>query len=146
MSSPSSFFSPRNLILVVPSLSFSVFHCPTSPTGVMRFLPILALTGATLVQAGPLDQASAWFDNLKNQLSNAVTSPIDAVADAITGAVVQPLGMQNWKTHIWPKPDEEQEWLVYMTGGNKSCFGRCGHTNRIWNVSVHMRRPKHLEY
>lgn len=109
----------------------------------MRFAPILALTGAAVVQAGPLDQVSAWFDNFKAQVSSAITNPIDAAADAITGAVVQPLSMQNWKAHIWPKPDEEQEWLVYMTGGNKSCFGRCGHTNKVWNVCLPLPQHKH---
>jgi hypothetical protein len=100
----------------------------------MRFLPILALTGASLVQAGPMDQVNAWFDNLKTQLSNAISSPVDAVSASIAGQVVQPLNMQNWKSHLWPKPDEEQEWLVFMTGGNKSCFGRCEHVDRVWNV------------
>lgn len=102
----------------------------------MRYLPLLALTGASMVQAGPVDQFGAWFNNLKTQLANSVSSPVDAVTGAIAGAFVQPLGMQNWKSHIWPKPDEEQEWMVYMTGGNKSCFGRCENADRAWNQSV----------
>jgi hypothetical protein len=100
----------------------------------MRFLPILALAGASVVQAGPLDQLNAWFNNMKTQLGNALNNPLDAAASAIAGHVVQPLHMQNWKSHLWPKPDEEQEWLVYMTGGNKSCFGRCERADRTWNV------------
>ena len=100
----------------------------------MRFSPILALAGAAVVQAGPFDQLTTWADNMKTQVMNAISNPLDTAASAIAGAVVQPLNMQNWKTHLWPKADEEQEWLVFMTGGNKSCFGRCDRANRAWNV------------
>ncbi|ETN43985.1 uncharacterized protein HMPREF1541_10850 [Cyphellophora europaea CBS 101466] len=102
----------------------------------MRLLPVLALTGTALAQGGVFDQFNSWFSNIKNQISNTLPNPVDAGASALAAEVVQPLGMQNWKQHIWPKPDEAQEWLVYVTGGNKTCFGRCGNPNAVWNLSV----------
>jgi len=31
---------------------------------------------------------------------------------------------------------DEEEWVVYVTGGNKSCFGRCAEVDLTWNESV----------
>ena len=103
----------------------------------MRLLPLLALTGAAVAQQGQpgmMDKLNAWVANFKLQISNLVPSSIDAGASAIAGQVVQPLTLQNWKAHVGPKPHEPEEWLVFITGGNKTCFGRCDHVDATWNV------------
>jgi hypothetical protein len=111
----------------------------------MRITPLFALAGtvAAAEQPGMMDKVTNWFTNMKTQIGNTITHPIDAGASAVAGAVVQPLGMSNWKEHLMPRPDEPQEWMVYMTGGNKTCYGRCEKADRAWNVRLSSSRPVH---
>ncbi|EEP80305.1 conserved hypothetical protein [Uncinocarpus reesii 1704] len=48
--------------------------------------------------------------------------------------------MTNWESLLAPvsadAPAEAREWLVYITGGNKTCFGRCGRVDEEWNVGI----------
>lgn len=102
----------------------------------MRLLPLLALSGTALAQQpGMLDKLQAWAFNFKDQILATLPNPIDAGASAVAANVVQPLNMNNWQTHLWPKETPE-EWMVYITGGNKTCFGRCGHADKTWNVCL----------
>jgi hypothetical protein len=102
----------------------------------MRVLPLLALSGAaTAQQPGVMEKMSAWTSNFGTQIFNAFPYGLDAGASAVAAQVVQPLNMQNWKAHLWPKSPPE-EWMVFMTGGNKTCFGRCGHAEATWNVCL----------
>ncbi|EER24914.1 hypothetical protein D8B26_007487 [Coccidioides posadasii str. Silveira] len=48
--------------------------------------------------------------------------------------------LSNWQSLLAPVPadasQEAREWLVYVTGGNKTCFGRCGPADKAWNESI----------
>jgi PTH2 family peptidyl-tRNA hydrolase len=41
--------------------------------------------------------------------------------------------MSNWQSLLEPS-SEPQDWLLYITGGNKTCFGRCGNADKAFNV------------
>ncbi|WEW60856.1 hypothetical protein PRK78_006344 [Emydomyces testavorans] len=47
---------------------------------------------------------------------------------------------ENWQSLLAPvatnAPQEAREWLVYISGGNKTCFGRCGRADKAWNDSI----------
>lgn len=136
----SSFVSSHSSILVSftawSSPPFLTFFTSDHKPSTMRLLPFLALTGSALAQEGMMDKVTNWGGNLQRQLVNAFTNPIDSAAAAIAGAVVQPLNMQNWKSHLMPKDGQPEEWMVYMTGRNKTCYGRCDHSDRTWNVRL----------
>lgn len=52
----------------------------------------------------------------------------------------------NWQTLLAPvsadAPAEAREWLIYITGGNKTCFGRCGRVDKAWNVGFPLYESK----
>jgi hypothetical protein len=103
----------------------------------LLLLPLLALAE----QQVPLkDQAAGWFDKAKAYVSNAIPTapdlpdPIDAGASKVAGAVVEKINIRNWQRKLSPKPDVEEEWLLFLTGGNKTCYGKCGPVTAVWNV------------
>ncbi|ETI24334.1 hypothetical protein G647_03703 [Cladophialophora carrionii CBS 160.54] len=108
-------------------------------------LSLLPLLVAADSQAPLKDKAAGWFDKAKSYVSSAVPSaipvpeiphPIDAGAAKVAENVVEKINVRNWQRKLSPKLDAEEEWMIYLTGGNKSCYGRCGPVNTVWNESV----------
>lgn len=100
-------------------------------------LPALAAAQAQI----PLgDQVKGWFDKVKSFVPStpqAAVPPVENVAQKAAGKiaekVVTPLTLDNWKSVLEPSA-QPQEWLVMLTGGNKTCLGRCGQPETAWNV------------
>ncbi|EXJ93578.1 hypothetical protein A1O1_01970 [Capronia coronata CBS 617.96] len=83
------------------------------------------------------DKAAAWFEKAKAYIpSGTAPDPIDAGAAKVAEKVVERINVRNWQRKLSPKPDVEEEWMIYFTGGNKTCFGRCGTADLKWNESV----------
>lgn len=85
------------------------------------------------------DQVKGWFDQVKSFVPQA---PIAAepVQDAfhhttskIADKTVTPLNHENYKDFLEPST-QPQEWLVFFTGGNKTCWGRCLRAEHAFNV------------
>lgn len=74
-----------------------------------------------------------------NQLASYIPSPdlhAQAIAANYASRNVQPLTMSNHRD-ILEGPDGgdgDQEWTVFVTGGNRTCHGKCGQIERAWNV------------
>jgi hypothetical protein len=91
----------------------------------------------------PLTHAAGFLDNAKDSAQhvfdvlkdNLVPDPLDSGAAAVAGQVVERISIRNFQRKLAPKPEGEEEWMIYFTGGNKSCFGRCGPVDLVWNVS-----------
>lgn len=81
-----------------------------------------------------MDKFNDWANNMKAQVMATLPNALDAGAAAVAAQVVQPINMRNWKVYLWPQENQPEEWLLYITGGNKTCFGRCDHVDRMWNV------------
>ena len=79
------------------------------------------------------DKATELINKAKDLLPNS--GPIEAGSAYIAGTIVERINIRNWERKLSPKLDTEEEWMVYVTGGNKSCFGRCGPIDAVWNVS-----------
>ncbi|KAK5119299.1 hypothetical protein LTR85_007655 [Meristemomyces frigidus] len=117
----------------------------------MRTSPLLlALPAlATAQQQIPfLDQVKGWFAAASSSISSAAPSapsasipdPIASGAAKIADLKVERLTLENYKDLLKPgaaiaSPGIE-EWMVFVTGGNKTCFGRCGKAETAWNESV----------
>lgn len=96
-----------------------------------------------------LDNVKSWFNQATASLASAVPSPPAAsdIPDPVaSGAAViadlkmEKLTLENWHDILKPgaataSPGIE-EWMVFVTGGNKTCLGRCGRFDKAINESV----------
>lgn len=84
------------------------------------------------------DKAQAWLDKAKSYIPSGTPSVQGVVDSAAAGAAalkVQKVNIRNYERILSPKLEGEEEWLIYSTGGNKSCFGHCSRADDAWNVS-----------
>ncbi|KAF2220988.1 hypothetical protein BDZ85DRAFT_240492 [Elsinoe ampelina] len=118
----------------------------------MRTSPaLLALCTVAAAQQIPiLDQAKAWFAKATAAVSGAAASassaapsipnPASVGAAAVASSQVEPLTINNYKSVISRRAATAspgiEEFLVFVTGGSKTCFGRCEHAEGQWNRSV----------
>jgi hypothetical protein len=113
----------------------------------MRFSStlFLALPAAALAQDQvPLvDKVKGYWNKVTNAVSSAVpavpSSPVAASAAKVAESVQHHLTLNNWKDVITHDPTVSapttQDWVVYINGGNVTCFGHCGNATKAWNVS-----------
>ncbi|KAL4780747.1 hypothetical protein BJX76DRAFT_360586 [Aspergillus varians] len=110
----------------------------------MRFIPLLALLPALAVaeeQAPLADRVQGWFNKAKSYLPTA--TPVIPVAEKVVEVpktvvqekTVTPFNATNWQSLLEPE-SVPQDWLLFVTGGNKTCFGRCGKAEVSFNESV----------
>lgn len=111
----------------------------TSLTTTLLVSSILFNSAVLAADQIPLkEKAGGWLDKAKSYVSDSipVPNPVDAGAAAVAGQKVEKINERNYQRKLQPKLEGEEEWLVYLTGGNKSCLGRCGKADLAWNVSV----------
>lgn len=90
-----------------------------------------------------MDRVKGFFNKAQSIVSSAVPSvpsPADAGASKVAEVVVSPLTLENWKSVLAPSAasavkGEPEHWMVYINGGNKTCYGLCGNATKAWNVS-----------
>jgi hypothetical protein len=99
-------------------------------------LPTLSILLPLLPALALADQApmGGIFDKVKSFLPSNVDEAFDAGASKVAAQHVERINIRNYQRKLSPKLDGEEEWMVYFTGGNKSCFGRCGPVDLVWNV------------
>lgn len=123
----------------------------------MRLSPlVLALPAlaAAEQQIPLLDQVKGWINNFAGQASTSVSSassaaasaasrvpnPTDAAAKSVEQLAVQDLTKENYAQVLKPGSATSspgiEEWMVYTTGGNRTCFGACGHADAEWAKAV----------
>ncbi|OCL12518.1 hypothetical protein AOQ84DRAFT_285019 [Glonium stellatum] len=113
----------------------------------MRFSStiLLALPALVLAQEQiPLgEKVKGWINKAQSYVSSAVPavpSPMDAGAAKVAKRVEHILTLDNWKSVLIANPSTTaagpEDWMVYITGGNKTCYGVCGNATKAWNESV----------
>ncbi|KAF2858325.1 hypothetical protein K470DRAFT_259917 [Piedraia hortae CBS 480.64] len=106
-------------------------------------LPALALAE----QIPLIDQVKGWFSLSKPSESTTSSEAPEHIlsGSGITSLNVHRLTLENYNELLRPQsePDEFakptegiKEWVIYTTGGNKTCYGRCGHADQSWNDAV----------
>lgn len=104
----------------------------------MRFTSLVTLLPALAVaqeQVPLADRVQGWFNQVKSYVPTAApVAPVEKLAEKISEKSVTPVSMNNWQTILTPGPKEE-DWLIFTTGGNKTCFGRCAHAEKAFKVS-----------
>ena len=120
-------------------------------------LPLLlpALTSAADTQKPIGERARGWLSAAGEYLPTAFPtvpgltavplspkptskSPISAAASKIAALKVQPLTMSNYASVLTPDPSTRgpTDWMVFVTGGNKTCGGHCHNLEVSWNETA----------
>ncbi|KAF2866069.1 hypothetical protein BDV95DRAFT_553174 [Massariosphaeria phaeospora] len=110
----------------------------TSP--ILLALPALALAEQ---QVPLVDKIKGLWNKVSDSVSSAVPaapSPLHTAAAKAAEHIQHELTVENWKEVLTVDPTVSapttQDWLVYITGGNSTCFGLCGNTTKAWNTSL----------
>lgn len=111
-------------------------------------LVLLALTAVVVSeeQAPLMDRMKGWFGKAQSYISTISTAvptpsnPVKAATQKILELKVTPLTRESWTTvlsaDIATSSTEPDEWMIFVTGGNKTCDGRCGNATLAWNHSI----------
>lgn len=104
----------------------------------MRFTSFVTLLPALAVaqeQVPLADRVQGWFNQVKSYVPTAVpAAPIEKLAEKVSEKTVTHVSLNNWQSILAPGP-KEADWLIFTTGGNKTCFGRCAQAEKAFNVS-----------
>ncbi|KAL9029305.1 MAG: hypothetical protein Q9196_002445 [Gyalolechia fulgens] len=109
----------------------------------MRLTPVLIAVLPLTVTAeqqkplgGSLQTWFEWFDKAKSYIPNAASAPLSTAAKAASSNVVS-LTKDNWKSVLKPSTSDQFEgpesWMIFISGGNKTCYGKCGGVEQAWN-------------
>lgn len=98
------------------------------------------------------DKLKGWFEKVQSYVPAAPSAPVDAGAAKVAEVKTVPLTLENWRETLTPSAsamsEGPEEWMVYITGGNKTCYGMCGEADKAWNESVALLsaqlHPPHL--
>ncbi|KAK4175652.1 hypothetical protein QBC36DRAFT_301816 [Triangularia setosa] len=120
----------------------------------MRFstaAALMALGPLSVAAESPFEQYKAKFQSFLSSFSGSAGIPEAAdnvqvpVNTKSKSKTVQPkkidtLTLNNWKDTLYGPVHAEatipEEWLVLITGGNKTCFGRCDQLDTAFNESA----------
>jgi hypothetical protein len=85
-------------------------------------------------------QVNSWFEKAKAYIPPAIYSPTAAVAAKVASKNVVHLHKDNWQETLVPsttaKSTGPDNWMVLISGGNKTCYGKCEDVERAWNESA----------
>jgi hypothetical protein len=117
----------------------------------MRTSPLLlALPALAASQQIPLlDQVKGWFAKASESISSAIPSapspasipnPIASGAKKVASAKVERLTLDNYKDVLKPGAATSspgiEDWMIFVTGGNATCYGGCVRAETAWNEST----------
>lgn len=112
----------------------------------MRLSPFVALLPALAAAQNQIplgERVQGWFNKAKSYIPTTTPAPVEEAAEKVVEKTVTPVNMSNWQSILEPS-SEVQEWLIFVTGGNKTCFGRCNKAEKAFNVCPCMIHPSWL--
>lgn len=102
-------------------------------SSLVALLPAVALAQEQVPLA---DRVQGWFNKAKAMVPTAVPAePIVKLAEKVSEKRVTPVTLNNWQSILEPS-STAQDWYIFVTGGNKTCFGRCEQAEKAFNESV----------
>jgi len=120
-------------------------------SGLVLALPALAVAEE---QVPLLDKVKGFFNKATAAVSASIPSmpsaPVDTatskVASNAAAAIQYPITLENWKETLTvdatASTPTTQDWLIFTTGGNTTCFGLCGNATKAWNASLPIMAAK----
>ena len=87
---------------------------------------------------GWLGVTESYADSAAPAVSAATKDPVGSSAAKVAAIKVTPLTTSNWESVLTPEPSgpSPQEWMVFVSGGNKTCGGHCAHVEKVWNETA----------
>lgn len=87
------------------------------------------------------ENLQAWYDTARSYFPTSLSNPIDAGASKIAAKNVVVLTKDNWQETLKPRPSATaaqgpENWMIFISGGNKTCLGRCVGVENRWNESA----------
>lgn len=127
----------------IPTIQHPPFSTPTNmrlTTPILIALPALV----TAQQQFPLAaNLQTWFEKAKSYLPTAVTAPVITTATKVAAANITPLTIENWQSMLSPSVSRAshpgsgpETWMVFVSGKNKTCHGRCGELETAWKETA----------
>ncbi|MCJ1278586.1 hypothetical protein MMC21_006403 [Puttea exsequens] len=118
----------------------------------MHLHPLLTLALPALASAQAqhplMEQAQSWFAKAKSYIPTSVPEaahhPIGASTAKLASKATTSLTMANYEAFLTPnltsttktKPTAPHEYMVFITGGNRTCGGQCAHATKVFNESA----------
>ena len=107
------------------------------PTSLLFALPLLI----SAQEQKPLgENLQSWFEKAKSYIPSGTKEPIAAGAAKIAAQDVKTLTKSNWQSVLSPGASVSknglEEWMILISGGNKSCYGQCAGVEKAWNESA----------
>ncbi|KAI9741333.1 MAG: hypothetical protein M1834_003050 [Cirrosporium novae-zelandiae] len=112
----------------------------------MRFSSALVLALPLLAAADqqPLGgMLQGLLNKAKTYIPSAVPSSPSPVEDVVVEVVlkkVETINRDNWRSLLAPNVSTTGEgpetWMMFVSGGNKTCYGRCANVEKAWNESI----------
>lgn len=105
-------------------------------------LAVLPVIATAQQQQKPLGETvQSWFDKAKSYIPNAASAPVaSTAAKAAASTNIVHLTNDNWKSVLKPSTSDPfqgpETWMVFISGGNKTCYGRCAGVEEAWNKSA----------
>lgn len=149
---------PWTLIYIISQAAESITTFSSTPTTTLPHIHIatmrvsssllLALPALALAeeQVPLMEKVKGFFNKATAAVSSAIpavpSAPVEAAAGKAASkaaeAIQHTLTVENWREVLTVDPTAStpttQEWLVFITGGNNTCFGLCANATKAWNV------------
>lgn len=113
-------------------------------TSALLALPLLAASEGTFFDRAQ-DRLQTWLAGLKVPGSNTPGGAVPAASIPKTktksnAKSMEVLTLNNWNQTLFspvkPGATKPEEWWVLITGGNKTCFGRCAKAEAAFNETA----------
>ena len=102
-------------------------------TSLVVFLPALVVAQEQVPLA---ERVQGWFNKAKAYVPTATPAdPIMKMAEKVTEKTVTPVTLDTWQSILTPG-DEAEDWYIFVTGGNKTCLGRCERATKAFKVFI----------
>ncbi|KAI1257311.1 hypothetical protein MGN70_000351 [Eutypa lata] len=104
-------------------------------------LPLLAVADVPEYQAQFQEVLGPYIDKIKPYIPNPNKHDPIGAAEAKAGSLnLDILTINNWNSTLFgpvtPETTTPVEWWVLFTGGNKTCFGKCGRVEEAFNQTA----------
>ena len=113
----------------------------------LLFLAFLTVLAAAQEQIPLGDRVQGWFGKAKSIIQPAApVVPQQKVQEPakVPEKPVTSFNLNNYKSLLEPSA-EPQDWFIYITGRNKTCFGRCDRADKAFDVRLSTDRMILLE-
>lgn len=116
-----------------------------STTSALMALPLLASAAEQVPLEGPLYHIKAEFQKYADLAAPFIPhwntyDAAHAAAAKAGGSNIDILSLSNWKStlrnSVSPASSKPEEWWIFVTGGNKTCYGHCHNSESAFNETA----------